>query len=129
LYATDTCGIPRDALKYARLERDAAKPITAIVMEATAGLGHENDPRFFFSHSSVDTVVRTVRALEASGRYRPPAPRPVYITHMIRSQYASMAELEKTLPSPIKAAFDGFEVEFGAASGDLTNCGGNCKTR
>jgi hypothetical protein len=31
---------------------------------------------------------------------------------MIRSQYASMAELEKTLPAPIKAAYDGLEVEF-----------------
>ena len=110
LYATDTCGIPRDALKYAGLERDAKHPITAIVMEATAGLGHENDPRFFFSHSSVDLVARTVRALEASGRYRPPMPRPVWITHLIRSQYGPMAELEKTLPVPIKAAYDGLEV-------------------
>ena len=110
LYATDTCGIPRDALKYAGLERDAKRPITSIVMEATAGLGHENDPRFFFSHSSVDLVARTVRALQASGRYRPPSPRPVWITHLIRSQYGSMAELEKTLPQPIKAAYDGLEI-------------------
>lgn len=110
LYATDTCGIPRDALKYAGLERNAHRPITTIVMEATAGLGHENDPRFFFSHSSVDLVARTVRALEASGRYRPPAPRPVWITHLIRSQYGSMSELEKTLPAPIKAAYDGLEI-------------------
>jgi len=110
LYVTDTCGIPRDALKYAGLERDAARPITAIVMEATAGLGHENDPRFFFSHSSVDLVARTVRALEETGRYRPSAGRPVWITHLIRSQYGSMAELEKTLPSPIKAAYDGLEI-------------------
>ena len=110
LYATDTCGIPRDALKYAGLERDARRPITAIVMEATAGLGHENDPRFFFSHSSVDLVARTVRALQESGRYRPPAPRPVWITHLIRSQYGPMAELEKTLPAPVKAAYDGLEI-------------------
>lgn len=110
LYATDTCGIQRDALKYAKLERNAKRPITAIVMEATAGPGCENDPRFFFSHSSVDLVARTVRALEASGRYRPPSPRPVWITHLIRSQYGSMAELEKTLPAPIKAAYDGLEI-------------------
>ncbi len=112
LYATDTCGIPRDALKHAGLERNAGRPLTAIIMEATAGIGQEDNPRFFFSHSSVDLVARTVRALAATGRYRPPASRPVYITHLIRSQYASMAELENTLPAPLKAAYDGLEVEF-----------------
>lgn len=110
LYATDTCGIEREALKHAGLERDAARAITAIVMEATAGPGCADDPGFFFSHSSVDLVARTVKALEATGRYRPPAGRAVYITHMIRSQYPSMAELEKILPSPLKAAFDGMEI-------------------
>lgn len=112
LYATDTCGIPRDALKYAGLERDAVRPITAIVMEATAGPGYEDYPNYFFSHSSVSLVARTVRALEASGRYRPAAGRAVYITHLIRSQYPSMAELEKVLPAPLKAAYDGLEVEL-----------------
>lgn len=110
LYATDTCGIPRDALKYAGLERNARRPITAFVMEATAGLGHENDPRFFFSHSSVDLVARTARALLETGRYRPPAGRPVWITHLIRSQHGSQAMLDATLPAPLKAAYDGLEV-------------------
>ena len=57
-------------------------------------------------------VARTAKALEASGRYRPPAQRPVYITHLIRSQYPSMAELEKVLPSPLRAAYDGLEIEL-----------------
>ena len=121
LYATDTCGIPRDALKYAGMERDAKHPFTAIVMEATAGLGHADDHRFFFSHSSVDLVARTVRALEASGRYRPhTAAQSVWLTHLLRAQYASMGELETTLPAPLKAAFDGMEIEFGEQSATST---------
>ena len=111
-YATDTCGIPRDALKYAGLGRFPKHPLTAIIMEATAGMGHEDDPRFFFSHSSVGLVARTVRALSVTGRYVPPKDRPVYITHMIRAQYAAQADLDKTLPAPLKAAYDGLEVSF-----------------
>ncbi len=120
LYATDTCGIPRDALKYAGMERDAERPFTAIVMEATAGPGHADDARFFFSHSSSELVARTARALAASGRYRPAAARPVWITHMLRAQYGSMRELDSALPAPLKAAFDGMEIEFGNQSATST---------
>ena len=112
LYATDTCGIPRDALKYAGLERNAARPLTAIIMEATAGIGYENSPELFFSHSSVDTVSKTVNALLATKRYCPPADRKVYITHLMRKCHPSQTELDAKLPAPLKAAYDGLEVEF-----------------
>ena len=112
LYATDTCGIMRDALKYAGLERNCERPITAIAMEATAGMGHEDEFRFFFSHSSVKLVERTVRALSDSGRYRPPEGRPVWITHLSREQHAPQAELDATLPAPLKAACDGLDVQL-----------------
>lgn len=113
LYAVDTCGIPREALKYAQVsERSPARPLTAIVMEATAGIGHQDDAGFFFSHSSVDTVARTVRALEQTGRYRPPQGRNVYITHLWRPHYGRQSEIDAALPSPLKAAYDGLEVVF-----------------
>lgn len=108
LYATDTCGIPRDALKYAGLERNAAKPLTAIIMEATAGVGYENSPELFFSHSSVDTVSRTINALLATKRYCPPEGRKVYLTHLMRKCYARQVNL----PAPLTVAHDGLEVEF-----------------
>ena len=112
LYATDTCGLPRDALKLTVNSRNPPNPLTAIVMEATAGVGHQNDAGLFFSHSSVDTVARTVQALVDTGRYRPPFGRNVFITHLWRAHYPPQAETDADLPSPLKAAYDGLEVVF-----------------
>ncbi len=112
LYATDTCGLPREALKLTVNSRNPPNPLTAIVMEATAGIGHQNDAGLFFSHSSVDTVARTVQALVDTGRYRPPSGRNVFITHLWRAHYPPQVETDAALPPPLKAAYDGLEVVF-----------------
>ena len=77
-------------------------------MEATAGVGYENSPELFFSHSSVDTVSRTINALLATKRYCPPEGRKVYLTHLMRKCYARQVNL----PAPLTVAHDGLEVEF-----------------
>ena len=112
LYAVDTCGLPREALKFSVNGSNPDKPLTAIIMEATAGIGLQDYAGLFFSHSSVDTVARTTRALLKTGRYRPPAGRNVYITHLWRDQYPAQAEADAKLPAPLKAAYDGLEVVF-----------------
>ena len=110
LYAVDTSGLPRQALKFSVNNRRPANPLTAIIMEATAGIGKQDDAGLFFSHSSVDTVERTVRALSQTGRYRPPSGRPVYITHLWRPHYLPQAQTDAALPNPLRAAYDGLEL-------------------
>ena len=75
------------------------------------GPGHEDDYRLF-SHSSVETVHQTWRVLNATGRYTPPEGQPVYLTHMARTLHGTQAELDATLPSPLRAAYDGLDVLF-----------------
>ena len=48
------------------------------------------------------------------GRYTPKEGQPVYLTHMARTLHGTQAELDKTLPKPLKAAYDGLEVIFTA---------------
>ena len=112
LYATDTGGITATASRLAGFDTPrGGKALTAIIMEATMGLGHEVDYRIF-SHSSVATVVQTVQALTMTGHYTPPSGQPVYITHLARTLHGTQAELDRDLPSPIRAAYDGLEVRF-----------------
>lgn len=115
LYATDTAGIPAEAARLAGIDSHdrSAKPITGIIMEATMGLDHHNDYRLF-AHSSVADVERVALALENRGRYRPVGNQPVYLTHMARTLHGTQAELDTTLPKPLKAAYDGLEVIFPA---------------
>ena len=48
LYATDTGGISAAAARLAGIDAHGkGMPVTAIIMEATMGLGHEDDYRFF----------------------------------------------------------------------------------
>ena len=128
LYATDTSGIPGDAARMIGIDPhihpgafgkyDAGKfvrrpePITALVMEATdADL--DEDFRLFV-HSSVQTVSRTVNMLIANGRYAPPPGQPAYITHLglkYRGWPAEKVDME--LPRPLRAAYDGLELELG----------------
>jgi len=114
LYATDTSGIPGRSARMIGIDRHKqGYGITALVMEATMGLGHEDDFRLY-CHSSVATVARTVKVLLETERLHMPPGQYVYITHLARSLHGTQEELDATLPAPLKAAHDGLEVEFAA---------------
>lgn len=109
LYATDTGGIMAVAARLAGIDAHVAdgKPITALIMEATMGAEYDEDFRIY-THSSMDTVLRIAHVLRKTGRLVGNCP--VYLTHLARTLHPSQAELDKTLPEPLKAAFDGLEV-------------------
>lgn len=113
IYATDTGGIPAVAARLAGIDAHDrnGKPITGLIMEATMGIEHDNDFRIF-THSSVGMVHRTVEVLQKTQRYTPVADQPVYLTHMARTLHGTQAELDASLPHPLKAAYDGMEVIF-----------------
>lgn len=112
LYATDTGGIPAVAARIVGIDPHIkGKPITGLIMEATMGMDGDEDFRIF-THSSVWTVKRTVDMLLREGRYVPADGQPVYLTHMARTLHGTQAELDATLPAPLKAAYDGLEVTF-----------------
>ena len=115
IYATDTGGIPAVAARLAGIDvhDSAGKPITALIMEATMGMAHDDDFRIF-THTSVGGVERIVRVLQKTKRYTPPAGQPVYLTHMARTMHPTRKELDATLPAPLAAAYDGLEVVFKA---------------
>lgn len=114
IYATDTGGIPAVAARLAGIDaHEKGEPITALIMEATMGMEHDNDFRMF-THTSVGGVERIVKVLEKTKRYAPPAGQPVYLTHMARTLHPTQAELDATLPKPLAAAYDGLEVVFKA---------------
>lgn len=110
LYATDTCGIPAVSAVIAGIDSRPKKPLTALIMEATNGKDYEIDFRLF-SHSSVALVKRTVEVLE---KYETldTGGKPVYLTHMARTLHGTQADLDRELPAPLKAAYDGLEVIF-----------------
>ena len=110
LYATDTGGITGEAARLVGIDRHVpGKPITALIMEATMGVGHEDDYRIFV-HSSVETVAQIVRVLTKVGRYQPPPGRKVYLTHMARTLHGTQAEIAAAVPAPLCPAHDGLEV-------------------
>lgn len=115
LYATDTGGLTGVSSHVGGFDKsqhgDKKKVLSGLIMEATMGLGHEDDFRIF-THSSVATVAQTVRVLQATGRLIPKTENFVYLTHMARTLHPTQAELEATLPAPLKAAYDGLEVIF-----------------
>lgn len=115
IYATDTGGIPAVAARLAGIDvhDSAGKPITALIMEATMGMAHDDDFRIF-THTSVGGVERIVRVLQKTKRYTPPTGQPVYLTHMARTMHPTQKELDATLPAPLAAAYDGLEVVFKA---------------
>lgn len=115
IYATDTGGIPAVAARLAGIDAHdrPGNPITALIMEATMGIGYDDDFRSF-THTSVAGVERVVRILEKTKRYTPPVGQPVYLTHMARTLHGTQAELDKQLPAPLRAARDGEEVIFAA---------------
>lgn len=113
MYATDTAGIPAVAARLAGIDAHDpnGKPLTGLIMEATMGTDHDNDYRIF-AHSSVGMVHRAVEVLQKTKRYLPVDDQPVYLTHMARTLHGTQAELDATLPYPLKAAYDGLEVIF-----------------
>ena len=112
LYATDTGGIPAVAARIAGIDpHEKGTPITGLIMEATMGIDGDEDFRIF-THSSVKTVERTVHMLIRQGRYLPKLGQYVYLTHMARTLHPTQAELDATLPAPLKAAYDGLVVFF-----------------
>lgn len=113
LYATDTAGIPAIAARLAGLDAHdrAGKPITGLIMEATMGMEHHDDFRIF-AHSSVGDVERIAKVLHQTGRYVPLSGEPVYLTHMARTLHGAQAELDASLPSLLRAAYDGLEILY-----------------
>ncbi|MBR5541017.1 MAG: MBL fold metallo-hydrolase [Bacteroides sp.] len=113
MYATDTAGIPAVAARLAGIDAHDrnGKPITGLIMEATMGMEHNNDYRIF-THSSVGMVQHIVEVLQKTKRYSPISNHPVYLTHMARTLHGTQAELDASLPYPLKAAHDGLEVTF-----------------
>ena len=112
LYATDTGGLPAIAARLVGIDpHEKGKAITGLVMEATMGLDGDEDFRIF-THSSVGTVERTVHMLLKTERYIPKEGQPVYLTHLARTLHGTQKELDGTLPTPLKAAYDGQEVIF-----------------
>ena len=113
LYATDTGGIMGIAGRMAGIDPHLKKgrPITAFIMEATIGMGMDEDWRMF-NHTSVEGVARIAHMMEQQQRYLPLEGQPVYITHMSKSGWPTQEELDKTLPLPLRAAYDGLDVVF-----------------
>ena len=115
IYATDTGGIMGVAARIAGIDPHIkpGNPIHGLIMEATMGMGDKGDEDFrLFTHSSVNTVHRTVKMLTARKRYLPKEGQYVYLTHLARTLHGTQAELDAQLPAPLKAAYDGLEVVF-----------------
>ncbi|MBO6081447.1 MAG: MBL fold metallo-hydrolase [Bacteroidales bacterium] len=110
LYATDTSSLTALAVKIAGLERfdRNRRFLTGIIMESTMGIGYQDDAQMF-AHSSVDMVGRVVKVLTDSGKYLTVPGQKVWLTHISKSQPAQ-AELDRTIPDPLRAAYDGLEV-------------------
>ena len=114
LYATDTSGLMAFALALAGVGQFSRerKFLTGIIMEATMGLDYKNADMSLFSHSSSAQVANIVKVLSDNRKYVPVEGQKVYLTHLGKRQQPSQAELDSTLPDPLKAAYDGLEVVF-----------------
>ena len=119
LYATDTAGITAIAARLVGIDPHIkpGNPINGLIMESTMGMKGDEDFRIF-CHSSTPLVLRTVNMLLREGRYVPKEGQPVYLTHIAKSLHGkqSQSQLDKSLPTPLKAAYDGLEVTFEANS-------------
>ncbi len=118
LYATDTGGIMGVAARISGIDPHVKNgtPITGLIMEATMGMGAKGDEDYrLFTHSSVNTVHRTVKMLLKRKRLIMQEGQQVYLTHLARTLHPTQAELDAQLPAPLKAAYDGLEVVFEAS--------------
>ena len=117
IYATDTGGIMGVAARISGIDPHVKNgtPITGLIMEATMGMGDKGDEDYrLFTHSSVNTVHRTVKMLLRRKRLIMQEGQKVYLTHLARTLHPTQAELDAQLPDPLKAAYDGLEVIFKA---------------
>ena len=129
LYATDTGGLMGDAARmmgidphvrennfnrYAKAGSYVHKPqaLTAFIMEATDG---DSDEDFrIFVHSSVQAVSRIVNMMVKYNRLRLPPGQHAYITHLgIKYRSWPAEKINKELPAPLNAAYDGLELVLG----------------
>lgn len=113
LYATDTGGLTARATGYAGVGQFTRerKFLTGIIMEATMPIDYKLDFRLF-SHSSVGLVADTVKVLSDARKYIPVEGQKVYLTHLSKQLQPPQAELDRSLPDPLRAAYDGLEVLF-----------------
>lgn len=114
LYATDTSGIPGVAARIAGIDAHCkGDGITGLIMEATMGVDHTDDYRIY-GHSSVAVVAQTARVLKMTDRLHPREGMcaNIYLTHMARTLHGTQAQIDAALPAPLKAAYDGLEIEF-----------------
>lgn len=115
LYATDTGGIMGRGSQFAGFDVHVAiakrKPLTGLIMEATMGLGYDEDARIF-THSSVETVTRITNVLKKTNLLE--GDIPVYTTHMARTLHPSYEQQLKTFPAGIRPAYDGLEISYPA---------------
>ena len=68
--------------------------------------------RSVFTETGRPSVQRIVEVLQKTKRYTPIADQPVYLTHLARTLHGTQAELDASLPHPLKAAYDGMEIQF-----------------
>ena len=110
---TDTGGLTARATGYAGIGQFTRerKFLTGIIMEATMPLDYKLDFRLF-SHSSVGLVADTVKVLADNRKYIPVEGQKVYLTHLSKMLQPPQDELDRTLPDPLRAAYDGLEVLF-----------------
>ena len=113
LYATDTAGLMALALAMAGVGQFSRerKFLTGIIMEATEGMEYKNDDMRLFSHSSIPQVEGIVKVLSDNRKYIPVEGQKVYLTHISKNQ-PRQDELDRTVPEPLKVAYDGLEVLF-----------------
>lgn len=110
-------GCKPEVIFYTHSHRDHFDPETAVklgvsrVYVGASWIGRARS-KFREASFSVGTVLRTVHVLTKTGRYTPPEGMPVYLTHLARTLHGTQAELDATLPQPLKAAYDGLEVTF-----------------
>ena len=130
LYATDTGGILGDAARMMGIDPHVKennfnrypassyvrepKALTAFIMEAT-NTDLDEDFRLFV-HSSVQTVSRIVNMLIKNDRLKLPPGQHVYLTHLgLGDKYRGWPseKIDKELPEPLRAAYDGLELVLG----------------
>ena len=115
LYATDTGGLLQTAARIAGVDPllSNGRPITAFVMEGTIPMNQPDDYRIF-SHTTIEGVGHTLASIMEAGRYTPPEGQPAYLTHMSTKNFPPHDELNKLIPWPLRAPYDGQEVIFRA---------------
>lgn len=116
-YATDTGGILQTAARIAGVDPllSGGRPITAFVMEGTIPMNQPDDYRIF-SHTTIEGVGHTLASIMEAGRYLPPEGQPAYITHMSTKNFPPHDELNRLIPWPLRAPYDGQEVIFRAVN-------------